>query len=102
MATKTKPAQAAPKAKPVQHIQVGGVRIPIWENLGEDGNYYKAGNPELSYKGSDGGWHQAKSYGPRDLVNLIKAAALAHSEILQRSRKETPANEDASEGEAGD
>ncbi len=102
MATKTRPSQAAPKAKPVQHIQVGGVRIPIWENQGEDGAYFKAGNPELSYKGGDGQWRQAKSYGPRDLVNLIKAAALAHSEILQRSRKDAPANQDDSDDEASD
>jgi len=95
MTTKKKPAKTAPKAKPVQHIQVGGVRIPIWENQGEDGVYLKAGQPELSYKGSDGAWHQAKSYGPRDLINLIKAAALAHSEILQRNRAEQPAPEPA-------
>jgi hypothetical protein len=93
MATKTKPAKATPKAKPVLHVQIGGVRIPIWENTGEDGSYLKAGEPELSYKGRDGAWHRSKSYGTRELVNLIKAAALAHSEILQRSRKEPPAGE---------
>ena len=99
MATKKKSATASAKAKPVQHIQVGGVRLPIWENQGEDGPYFKAGQPELSYKGADGAWHQAKSYGPRDLVKLIKAAALAHSEILQRGRKEPPVAEDTGDDE---
>ncbi len=94
----TKRTTAEAKAKPVLNVQVGGVRIPIWKNEGDDGSYFKAGQPELSYKGKDG-WHTAKSYGPRDLVNLIKAAALAHSEILQRSRAEKTgsAEEDAAD-----
>ncbi len=76
------------------------MRIPIWENQGEDGPYFKAGKPELSYKGGDGAWHEAKSYGPRDLVNLIKAAALAHSEILHRGRKEPAPVDDTAENGA--
>ncbi len=98
MATKTKRSKAEAKAKPALHIQVGGVRIPIWKNEGKDGPYFKAGQPELSYVGSDDKWHTGKSYGDRDLINLIKAAALAHSEISQRNRKEPsqlPQPEDA-------
>ena len=88
--------QAEAKTRPALRIQVGGVRIPIWKNTQEDGSaYYKAGQPELSYKGADGRWFVSQSYGPRELFNLIKAAALAHSEIQQRNHKaQAPATED--------
>jgi hypothetical protein len=88
--------QAEAKARPALRIQVGGVRIPIWKNQSEDGGvYYKAGQPELSYKGADGQWHTAQSYGPRDLINLIKATAMAHSEIQQSNHKaQAPANQE--------
>jgi hypothetical protein len=77
-----------PKNKPVTNIQVGGVQIPIWENEGKDGLYYKAGAPELRYRDAAGEWHTGKSYGPRDLVNLAKAAMLAHSEIGRLSHQD--------------
>lgn len=94
MTTTTKRSQAEAKSKPALQVQVGGIRIPIWKNEGKDGPYYKAGQPELSYKGADGKWYAGKSFGPRDLVNLIKAAALAHSEVIQRNRAEKPAADD--------
>jgi len=81
---------SAVQAKPVHHIQVGGVRIPIWRNEGEDSAYHKAGLPELSYF-KDGQWNTAKTYGLRDLLNLVKAACLAHSEILKRNREASQA-----------
>jgi len=77
---------AAAKDKPVSHVRVGGVRIPIWRNETEGKIYHRAGLPELSYKGPDGEWMDAKSYNARDLVNLMKAAGLAHSEILIKDR----------------
>jgi hypothetical protein len=102
MTTTTKRTKDAAKSNPALHVQVSTVRIPIWKNEGgEDGKvYFKAGKPELSYKDSEGRWQTAKSYGPRDLVNLIKAASLAHSEILQRNHaSKAPATEEADETE---
>lgn len=84
----------ASTAKPALHVQVGGIRIPIWSNQGEDGTYYKAGQPELSYRSRDGKWHAGKSYGSRDLINLMKAAAIAHSEVSRRNRAERPNDQD--------
>lgn len=99
MSAKTKRKEVAENSnKPVLHVRVGGVRIPIWRNDGEDGPYFKAGEPELSYRGKDEQYRVSKSYGPRDLVNLIKAAALAHSEILRLNREagqETAAEDEA-------
>ncbi len=77
------------KNKPVKHIQVGGIQIAIWQNDGEDGPYYKAGSPELRYRDVAGEWHTGKSYGHRELINLAKAAMLAHSELGRLNHKET-------------
>ncbi len=74
--------------KPVDKIKVGGIQIAIWKNDGEDGAYYKAGSPELRYRDIAGEWHTGKSYGPRDLINLAKAAMLAHSEIGRLNHKD--------------
>lgn len=93
MSAKTKRTSSAEKAKPELHVRVGGVRIPVWRNETEDGPYFKAGEPELSYKGSDDQWHEGRSYSARDLVNLMKAAALAHTEILRLNRENKPAAE---------
>ena len=102
MSATTQPKNAEAKARPALSVRAGTVRIPIWKNEGEDGPYYKAGQPELSYKGSDGRWYPGKSYGPRDLVNLIKAAALAHTELVQRYRSESTTAKEAAEPEAGE
>ena len=75
------------KSKPVTNIQVGGIQIPIWKNEGADGAFYKAGAPELRYRDAAGEWHTGKSYGSRDLINLAKAAMLAHSEIGRLSHQ---------------
>ena len=88
MSAKPKIEVVATKDKPVAEIRVGGVRIPIWKNISEDGVYHKAGLPELSYR-KDDQWHAAKTYGLRDLVNLVKASMLAHTEILKRNHDES-------------
>lgn len=84
---------AESKTKPVTNVQVGGVQIPIWKNDGADRVYYKAGAPELRYRDAAGEWHTGKSYGPRDLVNLAKAALLAHSEIGRLGHSESDSDE---------
>lgn len=89
MSSVTKPKSDGQKPRPALQVQVGGVRIPIWRNASEGGPaQFRAGQPELSYKGTDDKWHQTKAYSPGDLINLIKAAALAHSELVQRDRAE--------------
>jgi hypothetical protein len=85
--TKTKPS--SPPAKPVGDVRAGGVRIPIWRNDGEDGPRFRAGLPEFSYRTQDGEWREMSGLTTRDLVNLIKAASLAHSEILKGYRETT-------------
>lgn len=75
--------------KPVEKIRVGSVQMSIWQNEGQDGPFYTS-SVELSYKDGDQ-WKPSSSYGPRDLVNLAKAALLAHSAIgkLRSSTEDT-------------
>ncbi len=84
------------KQSPEKKIQVGGVQIAIWKNDGETGPYFKAGSPELRYRDADGNWHTGRSYSQRDLINLVKAAMLAHSEIGRLDRQNS-GEEDQSE-----
>lgn len=67
------------KNQPVQRIQVGTVKIAIWKNTHEGTNFYK-GTVELSYN-KNGEWKTTSHFGMRDLLNLGKAALMAHSAI---------------------
>jgi hypothetical protein len=83
--------------KPVAEAREGTVRIAIWENDGQKGKYWKAGEPELSYKDAEGKWHNdGRSYSEFDLVNLMIAAAKAKSKIaeLRKAAGKAAAGED--------
>lgn len=46
--------------------------------------FYAAGKPQLSYKDSEGTWHNdGSSYSENDVVNLIIAASRAKSKIRE-------------------
>ena len=69
MTTVVKPKQPEEKQRPALHVQVGSVRIAIWKNAAErGGEFYKAGQPEVSYKDHEGRWQTGRSYGERDLA----------------------------------
>jgi hypothetical protein len=81
--------------KPVEKIRVGSVQVSIWRNEGQEGPFFTA-SVELSYKDGDQ-WRTSTSYGLRDLINLAKAALLAHSAIGKlKGSQVTP---DESEGD---
>lgn len=84
------------KQTPEKKIQVGGVQIAIWKNEGENGPYFKAGSPELRYRDAEGNWNTGRSYSQRDLINLVKAAMMAHSEIGRLDRQ-NPEDDEQSE-----
>ena len=84
------------KTSPASKIRVGSVQAAIWENKGENGPFYNV-TFELSYRDANGDWHNgAKSYGPRELIQLAKVALLADSEIIRLKR----ANSDQEEADA--
>lgn len=77
--------------RPVEKIRVGSVQISIWQNQGAEGPFYTA-SVELSYN-QDGEWRTSTSYGLRDLINLAKAALLAHSAIGKLRGSNTTADD---------
>jgi hypothetical protein len=82
---------AAEKNRPVTEIREGTVKIAIWKHQGEDGPYYTAGKPQLSWRDKDGKWHNdTASYGGFDLVNLATAALKARAEIARLKRTDKP------------
>jgi hypothetical protein len=65
------------------------------------GVFFTAGRPELSYKDSEGKWHNdTGSYSRRDLLNLAKAALLADSAIIKLNHAHKA--EDISDEEDGE
>ncbi len=82
-ATKNQPAET--KKPPVHKIRVGSVHAAIWENTNEKGTFYSV-TFERRYKQGEE-WKSSDSYGPGDLLELAKAADLAHTAILDALNK---------------
>ncbi len=89
--------------KPVAKGRSSNVQFAVWKHTSEqDGqpvNFYKA-TFENRYNAGDT-WKTTKSFSSYDLVNLMKAAALAHTAIAELRRADKNAAEDqpAVEGE---
>ena len=80
---------------PVHKVRVGLITAAIWENATEKGTFYNV-TFERRYKDSEGNWHSTQSYDTFDLLNLAKAADLAHTKILEA--QEDDRNSDSTEG----
>jgi len=77
-----KNAPAEPKGNPpVDKIRVGSVTASIWENT-NDGNTFLSATFERRYRTGEE-WKTSHSYGPSDLLELAKAADLAHTRIIE-------------------
>ena len=90
----TKKETAEPKKAPVGKVRVGLITASIWENPTEKGVFYNV-TFERRYKDAQGNWQSTHSYGESDLLELAKAADLAHTEIVnsrQAPQDETAAN----------
>jgi hypothetical protein len=92
------------KKQPAAKIKVGSVQAAIWKNSSEKGDFYNA-TFDLSYRDANGQWHNnARSYGPRELLHLAKAALLADSEIgrLKAADRKAAGEDAAPENDAGE
>ena len=78
-ATKNQPAET--KKPPVHKVRVGSTTASIWENS-KDGKTFYSVTFERRYKQGEE-WKSSDSYGPGDLLELAKAADLAHTNILE-------------------
>jgi hypothetical protein len=68
--------------KPVARIRVGSVHASIWRNAKDKGTFYNV-TFERRYKDRDDQWQGTQNYGAGDLLELAKAADLAHTRILE-------------------
>jgi hypothetical protein len=73
---------AKAKNPPVAKIKVGLITASIWENKGEKGTSYNV-TFDRRYKDGKNDWHSTSSYNAGDLLELAKAADLAHTRILE-------------------
>ena len=91
MSEETKTEKAKP---PVKKFNVGSVQASVWQRQAEGGIFYTA-SFQLSYKDGEE-WKTSSSYSRHDLINLVKAAMLSHSAILELKRASDPVeSEDA-------
>jgi hypothetical protein len=67
---------------PVHKVRVGLITAAIWEKATDKGTFYNV-TFERRYKDADGNWKSTDSYDTFDLLNLAKAADLAHTKILE-------------------
>jgi hypothetical protein len=69
-------------AKPVHRIRYGNVSAAVWANNSQAGYFYNTTFCRVYKDGSV--WGESASFEDRDLPNLAKAAADAHSWIYQQ------------------
>ncbi|HEX5544972.1 MAG TPA: hypothetical protein VFX10_05695 [Nitrospira sp.] len=80
---------------PAAKVRVGLITAAIWEKATENGTFYNV-TFERRYKDSEGNWKSTSSYDAYDLLNLAKAADLAHTKILEA--QEDDRNSESTEG----
>ncbi len=84
----TKKNEAAEtKNPPVAKVRVGLITASIWENPTEKGTFYNV-TFERRYKDGDQ-WKSSHSYNAGDLLELAKAADLAHTKIVEANSQES-------------
>jgi hypothetical protein len=81
----TKSEAAETKNPPVAKVRVGLITGSIWENKTDKGTFYNV-TFERRYKDGDQ-WKSSHSYNVGDLLELAKAADLAHTQILEATGK---------------
>lgn len=84
------------KKRPVHKVNIGLVRIAVWENETKNGVMHSA-TVSRSYRSSDGTWKETASFSGGELLALAKGLDLAHSWICEqrRSQEQQPAQEQA-------
>ena len=67
--------------RPVHQVRVGAVTASIFPNENDRGKFYSV-TFQKSYKDAQDQWQNSTSFGPGDLLELAKAADMAHTHIL--------------------
>ena len=91
--------------RPVDRCRMGAVTVAIWQNEGPRGRpIYNASVERLYRDAETGDWKTSTSFGRDDLLNLAKAADMAHTRIheLQTLDRVTKEKRDAEHATPGD
>jgi len=80
LSTPKKNEQGEAKKGPAEKIRVGSTTASIWENTKDGKTFYNVSFERRYKQGEE--WKSSDSYGPGDLLELAKAADLAHSRII--------------------
>lgn len=80
--------------KPVEKFTVGSVTASVFRNEGKDGAAFYKTTIENRYRQGEE-FKTTSGYSQHQLVNLAKAALLAHSAIVKLTRDESAAEESA-------
>ena len=70
------------KNPPAAKVRVGLITASIWENTNDKGTFHNV-TFERRYKDAQGNWQSSHSYNAGDLLDLAKAADLAHTKIIE-------------------
>jgi hypothetical protein len=73
--------------KPVHKFRYGNVAAAIWANNSRAGYFFNTTFARVYKEGEE--WRESASFEDRDLPNLAKAAADAHSWIFQQKARAT-------------
>lgn len=76
--------------KPVHAFRYGNVSCAIWADNSSSGYFFNTTFSRVFRL--DDSWGESASFGDRDLPDLMKAAADAHSWIYQRKAQATDAS----------
>jgi len=71
--------------KPVHKIRYGNVACAVWANNSPAGYFYNTTFQRVFKDGDQ--WGESQSFEDRDLPNLMKASADAHSWIYEQKAK---------------
>jgi hypothetical protein len=93
MATATTRKESKPKTQPVHKIRVGSTVATIWQNESENGRAFYNTNVVRSYKNDQDEYVDTHSYLESQLLELAKAADLAHTWIVARQSEERADNQ---------
>jgi hypothetical protein len=73
------------REKPMHKIRYGNISAAIWSNVGESGIFHSV-TFHRSFKDGER-WRESRSFNERDLPNLTKVAADAHSWIVHKQEE---------------
>ena len=83
------------KQRPVRTVKVGSVQVAVWRNLTAEGRaVFNATLERLYFDEKADQWESSHSFGRRDMLELAKAADIAHtvmSELYENTNRRTAA-----------